>query len=295
MSSPNLALAGVISKLSIRQWSGRKSDKSASRDTAARHQAAESMVRVSKDLVPKDALEPIRRFANEVRAFHYDHTICWSEGAQFLPARLTIPYSGAMQEFKLGFDSLVAGFCAQYAKLIEEAPTLLGQLFQQDDYPAPGRMRQHFSLDVDFEPVPEAGHFFAGLASNALDAFREDLEAKNEQRENAMRQDLWQRLHEPVLKMAEALRDPDRIFRDTLVTNIAGIAERIDDLNIFDDPSLASLASSVRTTLATLEPGLLRASPSDRAAAASAARELADSIARKMSPFMSLVDVPLAA
>ncbi|MBW8878819.1 MAG: hypothetical protein JF614_28005 [Acidobacteria bacterium] len=286
-SSKDLATAGVISKLSIRQWSGRKGDKHASRETAARNQADEAMVRVSKTLVPKAALEPIRQLAGEVRAFHYDSTVCWSEGAQFLPARLSIPYSAAMQNFKLRFDQLVADFCSQYSGLIDNAPTLLGQLFRTGDYPSPAQMRELFSIDVSYEPVPEAGNFFASLATTALSEFRRDLEQKNEQREKAMRQDLWERLRDPVLKMAEALSNPDRIFRDTLVTNVTDIAQRIDALNVFNDPNLTSVAASLRTTLATLEPNVLRTSQDDRAAAAQTAREMADRITRNMSGYMS--------
>jgi hypothetical protein len=286
-SSKDLAAAGVISKLSIRQWSGRKGDKQASRETAARNLADETMVRVSKSLIPKDALEPIKQLAGEVRAYHYDNTVCWSEGAQFLPARLSIPYSAAMQEFKLGFDRLVGQFCAEYSTLIENASTLLGNLFRPGDYPDPAEMRELFSIDVSFEPVPEAGNFFANLATTALAEFRRDLEKKNELRERAMRQDLWQRLRDPVLKMAETLSNTDKIFRDTLVSNVTEIAQRIDGLNVFGDPNLTSIAATLRSTLATLEPNVLRTSQEDRAAAAETARAMADRIAQNMSSYMS--------
>ncbi len=293
-STHDLALAGVISKLSIRQWSGRIGDKQASRETAARNNASEAMVRVSKSLIPKEALEPIRKLTTEVRGFHYENTVCWSDGAQFLPARLSIPYSAAMQELRIRFDRLVADFCSQYADYITTAPGLLGQLFRKEDYPTPAEMRELFSLDVSYEPVPEAGNFFATLASSALAEFRRDLVRKNEQREKAMRRDLWERLRQPVLKMAEALADPERIFRDSLVSNVHDIAQRIDSLNVFNDPGLTSVAASLRETLSTLDPDVLRTSPDDRAAAAATAREMAERIAQTMSGYMSF-DVPQAA
>jgi hypothetical protein len=286
-SSKDLAAAGVISKLSIRQWSGRKGDKQASRETAARNQADETMVRVTKSLIPKEALEPIKKLAGEVRDYHYDNTVCWSEGAQFLPARLSIPYAAAIQEFKLRFEPLVAVFCREYSTLIENAPTLLGNLFRPGDYPDPDEMHKLFSIDVSYEPVPEAGNFFANLATTKLSEFRQDLERKNELRERAMRQDLWQRLRGPVLKMAEALSNPDKIFRDTLVSNVTDIAQRIDGLNVFGDPHLTSVAATLRTTLATLEPDVLRGSQEERAAAAETARAMADRIARNMSAYMA--------
>src|SRR4029077_3331417 len=274
--SSKLASAGVISKLSIRQWSGRASDKQAGRETAARNSAVESMVRVYKTLVPQGALEPIHRLASEVRSYHYDHTVAWSEGAQFLPAKLSIPYSTAMQEFRLRFDTLAGEFCSQYSNLAKKAPALLGDLYRAGDYPRPSEIRQRFALDVSYEPVPEADHFFANLAATTLEEYQRDLEKKNQEREQQMRQDLWNRLHEPVLKMAEALAVPDKIFRDSLVANVRDIAHRMEDLNVLGDPHLADMAGILRRTLSTIDPNVLRTSTPDRSMAASSARQLAD-------------------
>lgn len=91
--------------------------------------------------------------------------------------------------------------------------------------------------------------------------------------------------------MAEALSQPDKIFRDTLVSNVTDIAQRIDGLNVFNDPQLTSVAATLRTTLATLEPNVLRTSQEERAAAAEAARAMADRIAQNMSAYMAF-DVP---
>jgi hypothetical protein len=284
----DLAQAGVISKLSIRQWSGRRGDKQAGRETAARNHADEKMVRVSKCLIPSDALEPIKRLTQEVRTYHYDNTIVWAEGAQFLPSRLSVPYSAAMQEHRLRFEDLASDFFARYPSLVEAAPEHLGGLFCPEDYPTPQRMRSLFGLEISYEPVPEAGHFLAELASTTLAEYRRNLERKNEERERAMRRDLWERLREPVAKMAEALSDPDKIFRDTLVGNVHDIAERIDSLNVFEDPGIATVAATLRETLATLDPDRLRTSPPDRTAAAQEARSMADRIAESMSGFMSL-------
>lgn len=284
----DLANAGVISKLTIRQWSGRKGDKQAGRETAARNRADEKMVRVSKTLIPVEALEPIKQLGHEVRTYHYESTVVWAEGAQFLPSRLSMPYSAAMQEFRLRFDRLAREFCAKYPSLVEAAPQLLGSLYCEEDYPTPERMRALFALEVSYEPVPDAEHFFAELASTTLAEFRRDLEAKNEQRERAMRRDLWERLRDPVLKMAEALSQPDRIFRNSLVTNVQDIAQRIDALNVFDDPGISSVADVLRTSLAALDPELLRVSSEERASAARTARSLADRIAESMNGFMSM-------
>jgi hypothetical protein len=56
----------------------------------------------------------------------------------------------------------------------------------------------------------------------------------------------------------------------TLVFNVTNIAQRIDALNVFNDPNLTSVAASLRTTLATLKLIVLRTSQEDRAAAETA-------------------------
>jgi hypothetical protein len=286
--SSHLAAAGVISKLSIRQWTGRASDKPAGRETAKRNRAQETMVRVHKTLVPQEALEPIQHLASQVRTYHYDNTVAWSPGAHFLPAKLSMAYSAAIQEFRLTFDGLAREFYVQYPSLVQRAPNLLGDLFRPKDYPSLAKMKALFGIDVSYEPVPEGGHFFANLASSTLEEFRRDLEAKNSEREKLMRKDLWKRLHDPVLKMADSLSKTDRTFHDTLVTNIRDIATRMDDLNVFDDPELRHMAAALRRTLSRLDPNVLRSSEGDRAQAAAEAQRMAAKISDAMAGYMSL-------
>jgi hypothetical protein len=283
----NLAKAGVIAKLRIRQWSGRRSDRQAARDTASRNRADKAMIRVSKDLIPRHALDAVRKIATEIRTYHYDNTISWEEGAHFLPTRLAISYTKSMQDFKIRFDSAVSLFCSSYRLHIAKAPQLLGDLYRQEDYPSTTEIRTLFHLDVAYEPVPESIHFLADLAAGTLAAFRSDLEERGREREQRMRQELWERLREPVVKMAQALGEPDRIFRDSLVRNVREMAERIDLLNVVADPSLASIAASVSSTLGSLDPEALRASAPDRLLAANAAQEIADRIERNMGLLMS--------
>jgi hypothetical protein len=284
----DFARAGVISTLSIRQWSGRRGDRQAGVDTANRHSAQEGMIRVSKSLVPKEALEPIRKLATEARTYHYNNTIVWTDGSQFLPARLSMGYSQAMQNFRVRFDTLATNFCRSYPTYIENAPELLGRLFSSEDYPTPEEMRHRFSLEVSYEPVPSADHFFAELAEDSLAEFRRDLENKNAMREREMHRDLWERLRDPVVKMADALSKPDQIFRDSLVGNVVDIAERIDSLNIFDDPQMSGIAAHLRERFKNLDPDVLRVSEKERADAAETARGIANRIAASMCGFMDL-------
>lgn len=286
-SPVELAHSGVICRLEIRQWSGRRGDKQAAEETASRNQANRSMIKVSKTLIPEKALEEVRRIQQEARAYHYDNTIPWSKGSQFLPARLSIAYSAAMQSLRQKFHGSVEQFCSAYPEYFRLAPELLGRLYRKDDYPPPARMRAHFLFDVSYEPVPQAGHFFVDLASSTLGEFRRDLEQKNQERERAMRRDLWERLRTPVLKMADTLAQPDKIFRDSLVLNIREVASRIDDLNVFDDPSLSSLAGELQRTLGLLNPDALRNSSADRSSAAQAARNAADRITQNMTGIMT--------
>lgn len=191
------------------------------------------------------------------------------------------------------FDQQARAFCCGYPTYRAQARVFLGTLYRDADYPCD--VSSLFSFEVAFEPVPDSAHFFTDLAAAQLAHFRADLERRNQERMMLMQRELYERLIEPVRKMAEALQQPDKIFRDTLVGNVGDIAELMDGLNVFGDPFLAEAAAELRRTLATLNPETLRNSPRERQKAAEDARRMADSIAARMGPFMGAIAPAVAA
>jgi Protein of unknown function (DUF3150) len=283
----DIARAGVLCRLRISQWTGRKADTKAGEETAERHSAEKQMVSVQKTLIDPKALDPIKKVANEARTFHYESTLSWEKGQQFLPTRKAVEYAEAMQDYRLRFERLCEEFFEAYPRHVAAARLKLGTLYRERDYPDNRRIRKLFRLEPFYEPIPEESHFIADLTGDMLREMRRKLESENLQREACMRRELWERLYKPVSHMAERLAEPDPTFRNTLITNIREVVEQMAGLNVFNDPALEDMARHLGKTLASLDPDALRNSSEMREAAATTARKAVAKIDRAMSAFMA--------
>lgn len=274
--------AGVLVSLRISQWMGRRGDKSAASEVAETKSAERSMVSLHKALVDPKALKSIREIATEARLYHYETTLPWEDGKGFLPTSKIQPYTQKMQDFRMRFETATKEFYRVYTRLVEAARKQLGDLYKEDDYPDLPRIKTLFDLRFVFEPVPEESQFQTHVVGDGLEDMRRELVAENQRREVAMRRDLWERLYKPVAHLATKLSDEDSIFRDSTVRNVKELAETVLELNVFNDPSLATMARELTRTLGALDPDKLRESKSERRVNADAAARAAKRIARTM-------------
>jgi hypothetical protein len=88
--------------------------------------------------------------------------------------------------------------------------------------------------------------------------------------------------------MADTLSIPDKIFRDSLVTNVRELCDILPALNIANDPALTDLTADIEDRLASLSPSALRTQPSTRESAALDAAALLDSITQRLSSYTGI-------
>ena len=118
-------------------------------------------------------------------------------------------------------------------------------------------VRNAFSLSCRYLPVPSLGQWDEWLQESAETATTE----------------LRERIGEALRSYAEKLADPDKIFRDSLVSNLADIVNLAADLNLGNDKSIADLVEQART-LAAVDPAQLREDKNLRAESAVRAADL---------------------
>jgi hypothetical protein len=89
----------------------------------------------------------------------------------------------------------------------------------------------------------------------------------------AAQDELRDRLADAVLKVAQKLRDPKAIFRDTLMSNLSELLALVPDLNLANDPTIAALAKQANE-LVEHDAATLRDDPFARADIAQKANNL---------------------
>jgi hypothetical protein len=271
----NLSDKAMLVKLSISQWTARRLDVKATREVIENYSAKPDAGRFNKLLVDVCAVKRYQKAANEARIFHYKNTLPWGDDeSRILPAANYSIYSAKMREFRAKFEGAVDEFVSEYPGLIEQAQRDLNGLFRAEDYPSAEALRFKFRFDFSVKPVDDSKDFRVSLAADEVERIRAEIEGRVSVSVNDAMADCWARLYEAVKHLADKLREPDAIFRDSLVGNIAELCDILPRLNVTEDPSLTAVLDEARASLASLDPDRLRKYELDRKSAAGRADDI---------------------
>ena len=273
-----LADKAMLVSLSISKWTAKKTDKKASEEVQNFNLAEKGTGNYRKELINKQAesVKKINSISDMARTFHYTNTLPWNDdGKRILPSANYLHYSSNMRTFKNAYMDAVNEFIAVYPSLISGARQRLGGLFDDADYPEPDAIHKKYDIQVTVDPLPDVRDFRIAITQEDLsDALKRYEDAQT----NAMK-DLWTRVNDAITKVHEKLADPEAIFRDSLIGNVAELTEMLPRMNITDDPALNRITKLVNAKIATLDPQLLRDSPDCRKSAATVAKNLLDTMA----------------
>jgi hypothetical protein len=240
-------------------YSARKHDKAATETVAINFYADQKAGRYNKLLIRHDHLKPINSLISEARKFHYQMTLPWhDDGARILPSAAFHRYNTVMRGWQSEFIQLRDDFIQNYQSYISQAQNFLGNLYNADDYPDVMDIKDKFAFTITVDPLPTAEDFRVNLQSGELDKIREEIQERADEAKESAMKDLWKRLHETVSHMSDRLKDPNKIFRNSLVGNAIELCDLLPKLNITNDPDLESMRIQVQNKLCDIDPQTLR-------------------------------------
>jgi len=254
----------VLVDLNIRVWTGRKMDKRVSEQVDASNNTKARAGNYHKKLLAGTAaLDELHRVSNEVRAWHYENTLPWSDnGTRLLPMSNFFEYKAKLTDYINKFDKAAENFYAQYNDLVTTAAFTLGALFNANDYPPVDSIRNKNGLRYVFSPVPDAGDFRVDIPNE----YREELQKISDERMNAAMQDAWGRLHDCLKHMSDKLAGEEKqIFRDSLVDNAVELCGVLTRLNVANDTKLEHSRQQLERALIGIDAKELRKSDAVRA------------------------------
>lgn len=267
-ATPSIASSAMLVDLSISLWDGKKSDKAVANKVKADAGASGHVGVFRKSLLPNEpTFEKVLKLATQIRSEHYHRTMAWSDrGPRLLPTKAFFDYqqviSGLMTQFEAAVEALVAEFNDMEAR----AAIRLGDLYDPSDYPNWYTLQSRFSARVAYIPVPEAGDFRVDVGNQALAELQSSYATYYESQLTSAYNDVWERTHKVLSNMSTRLgSEKDKpLFHDTLVSNVAEMAELLGQFNITNDPALARAQAKIVDALQGVTPDKLRASPSLR-------------------------------
>lgn len=274
----------MLARLTITQWSARKTDRKITEEVRQAHAASTDAGRYNKHLLSRAALERVQKAANAARATHYALTLPWrDDGARILSGKGFLDYSRKMREHRIEFEAAAEEFFGGYDDFVNDDRRRLNGMFRDEDYPALSRIRGKFSFGLSFDPLPTGADFRVELSDEEIETIRKDIDGSVRAALAEALKDAWRRVYDVTGTMAAKLADPDAIFRDSLVQNVRDLCAVLSGLNFADDAQLEEMRRKVEGTLCTYEPDELRQNKQTRQRVADEAGALAQASADAMA------------
>ena len=273
VSAPSIASSAMFAELSIGNWTARKLDRKATKETTSANGASDDAGAFHKKLLSCPELEAIQKhIANTRQNIHYRLTMPWSDlGVRLLPTAMFADYYREITEAETEFHNLVQAFLQAYTWSQAQAQARLGNLFSSDDYPSVEIVAAKFRFRHSQTPIPDVGDFRLDIGNEAQESLRKQYaDFYGQQLSNAMG-DVWQRTYDSLQKMSERLdytggdSKDKKIFRDSLVDNVREMLGLLTKFNVTNDQRMENMRVRLEDAMLGVSADALRDDDSFRA------------------------------
>jgi hypothetical protein len=261
----NISDKALLVKMSISQWYNQTSDKKLAAELALQHNAkGREQDKYIKRLIPNGALDAVRAVISQLREYHNNKTLPWKEnGVRILPSASFMEYQKQVAALRGKLELEVKLFAAKYPDWVARARASMGSMFQEDDYPSAEGVKDKFTLEVSCMPFPNEADFRIGIDLDAMDELRattaQQIRTALEDATNNVRL----RVLDRIKLLYNALKDPDKVFRDETFYAVSSGVEDARQLNLTNDMDLAVLLDRTEF-LKKFTPKMLRSQPLQR-------------------------------
>ena len=270
----------LLVSIKMKSISNSKRSRDAERTVSREHDVDAESGRYSKTLFPRDALMPIKRIDNAIRAYSLEHTLPWTNaGQRILPASLQAEFDRNVTALLRDRDRAVKEFAADVPAHKSAASAALGKLFQDSDYPADAT--SCFSASLEYLPVQNESDFRLEISDEIMTNIRTSAEITIKKATADAVADTYRRIADVTKKLHVGLASTKKnksgrpTFRDSLIDNVRDLIEILPDLNLTDDPGLSDLRQELIDLTADADPADLRKNTKKRKNTAKKAADIA--------------------
>lgn len=276
MSNKNAMLV----KLSISQWYNRAVDKALAKEVAEKYGAeGSSNDQYVKSLLPAGTMSALQRTIGRIRTMHYKLTMPWQDGGlRILASKAYFEYTAQMRTLTAAFEKDIEDFCAGYRAAKQQAKETKKGLYNEADYPTEAELRNFFSVNTSFYPLPDSEDFRLDIDPDVLDAIKADATRDFRKATQGATGFLFERLEGLLTTYYNAASVPKKKFHDSTVINLYEFAELIPNLNIGEDEALNTAAHDIQQNLCPFSADSLRNDESSREHAATQAKRILDEL-----------------
>ena len=276
----DLSEKAMLVNLTLSEWTGRVKDKKVSSEICAVKKSDIDAGAWWTYLVPKGAIAQVNRSKWNCYMIHRRLTLPWTDGGlRILAADMFMRYSEEMRKAISEFDEAVDTFLREkYPTIAKQAVKRLGKLLEGKQFPSASEIKPKFAIHQDILPIPQASDFRCQLNSDEVESIRKNIEVSIETMAEKAMSTLWERFTILIEKVEKTMKEPKKVFRDSLITNLRDFCELIPKMNLTNDNNLEELRKEAAKKLAQLKPLDLRESKADRKKAHKSAKEIMEKI-----------------
>lgn len=279
MKDSQLNQKAMLVHLRMSTWTGRTKDSTVTKEVVARKHSSGDSGAWWTYLVPRHALRNIFTTQTACRNMHFKYTLPWQDGGmRILPSALFIKYTSQMRKVIATHEEAIRDFLKEYPTIVSEARNRLGELIKGRKFPTVSEIRHKFGVRQDVLPMPSVKDFRVDLSNDDVENIRKNISTSIENMTATAMTSLWTQLTELVDKIQDTMKQPKKIFRDSLIDNLKNFIELVPKMNLTNNKELEVIRKEVTSKLANLKPMDLRESKADRKAAAKSAKEILNKI-----------------
>ena len=203
--------------------------------------------------------ETISKFT-EVYTYVKDNTVPWSTGVDMLNIEHYFDFTSglrglidnanqAVDDLYVHWDSEVNADLARLSQvaLVKGKPNLA----DPSDYPTADEMKARFGIDVRYLPVPTTGDFRVGISDEDKESLQKQLDDAEVNATRHVLSNMIEPMQRAVEKLSVPIGTDGSVFRDTLIDNMVDVAERMNKVNISDDPAIQAKIDDLRSLVGT--------------------------------------------
>lgn len=274
----------MVVDMTISLWSAKKYDEKVTAATTTQHKANNKAGRFNKSLINPDLLKPAQRARTALEAFVDANTVPWNRGGgRLLPTVKFMDFTAGVRPLKNEFENAVHNLLAKYPAEVLAAQTNLGDMYDPADYPDPADIKNKFGIVMDISPFPvDNDDWRQNMAQEEADEAAQIMKDTYERKERTMVLETYARARDVVQKMHDALSDPNKVFRDSLVGNVEALTSLLPAMNLTGDKCLDDIIVLMQTKLC-VPPQRLRDDATLRANTAAAASTTLGMIAKGLT------------
>ena len=196
----------------------------------------------------------------EVYTYVKENTVPWSTGVDMLNITHYMEFTEGLRErideanravddlYNNWYDEVNADLTRLYK--IEAVKGKTG-LANPDDYPSADEMRARFGIDVRYMPVPTTGDFRVGISDEDKASLQKQLDDAESSATTHVLTTMIEPMKKAIDKLAVPIGKDGSVFRDTLIDNMVDVAERMNRVNLSDDPAVQKQIDDLRSLVGT--------------------------------------------